>query len=78
MDIELSAEDLSFREEVRQFFSDNEYPAGEDYMTWRTQGFEKARQTGGWDVPKWPADFGGPGWTPPQHYTRGQESSRRD
>lgn len=76
MDIELSAEDLSFREEVRQFFSDNTYPAGENYMTWRTQWFEKAREKGGWDVPKWPAEFGGPGWTPTQHYIWEQETAR--
>ncbi len=76
MDIELSTEDLSFREEVRQFFADNAYPAGEDYMAWRTQWFEKAREKGGWDVPKWPAEFGGPGWTSTQHYIWEQETVR--
>jgi alkylation response protein AidB-like acyl-CoA dehydrogenase len=76
MDLELSAEDLSFREEVRQFFGDNAYPAGEDYMVWRSGWFEKAKQKGGWDVPKWPTEFGGPGWTPTQHYIWEQETAR--
>ncbi|MBT4161962.1 MAG: pimeloyl-CoA dehydrogenase large subunit [Gammaproteobacteria bacterium] len=78
MDIELSTEDLAFREDVRQFFGENEIKPGEDYMTWRINWFEKAREKGGWDVPKWPVEFGGPGWTPTQHYIWEQETARID
>jgi hypothetical protein len=76
MDIELSAGDLEFREEVRQFFRDNAYKPGEDYAKWRLDWFAKAAAKGGWDVPKWPKQFGGPGWTPTQHYIWEQETAR--
>lgn len=75
MDIELSAEDLAFREEVRAFFKENEYKPGEDYAQWRLDWFAKAREKGGWDVPKWPVEFGGPGWSPTQHYIWEQETA---
>lgn len=76
MDIELSPEDLAFRDEVRAFFKDNEYQPGDDYAKWRLDWFKKAREKGGWDVPKWPKEFGGPGWTPTQHYIWEQETAR--
>ena len=75
MDIELSPEDLAFREEVRSFFSDNEMKSGEDYFAWRLGWFGKAKEKGGWDVPKWPVEFGGPGWSPTQHYIWEQETA---
>ncbi len=75
MDIELSAEDLAFQEEVRAFFKENEYKPGEDYAQWRLDWFAKAREKGGWDVPKWPVEFGGPGWSPTQHYIWEQETA---
>ena len=76
MDIELGSEDLAFRDDVRQFFKDNAYKPGDDYNQWRLDWFKKAREKGGWDVPKWPKDFGGPGWTPTQHYIWEQETAR--
>ncbi|MGD8417319.1 MAG: acyl-CoA dehydrogenase family protein, partial [Pseudomonadales bacterium] len=68
MDIELSTDDLAFRDEVRAFLKDNAYKPGDDYNQWRLDWFDKAREKGGWDVPKWPKEFGGPGWSPTQHY----------
>lgn len=76
MDIELSSEDLAFREEVIQFFQDNEMKGNEDYFAWRLGWFAKAREKGGWDVPKWPVEFGGPGWSPTQHYIWEQETAK--
>lgn len=76
MDISLSAEDHAFRDEVRGFLDENAYQAGTNYMEWRLGWFTKAREKGGWDVPKWPVDFGGPGWTPTQHYIWEQETAR--
>lgn len=76
MDIELSSEDLAFREEVRQFFEENKMKPGEDYMAWRMDWFATAKEKGGWDVPKWPEAFGGPGWSPTQHYIWEQETAR--
>ncbi|MEE9254572.1 MAG: acyl-CoA dehydrogenase family protein [Pseudomonadales bacterium] len=68
MDIELSKEDLDFQQEVRDFLKDNAHKPGGDYMAWRKGWFKKAQAKGGWDVPRWPKEFGGPGWTPTQHY----------
>jgi alkylation response protein AidB-like acyl-CoA dehydrogenase len=76
MDIELSADDLKFRDEVRSFFKENAFKPSEDYAKWRLDWFSKAREKGGWDVPKWPKEFGGPGWTPSQHYIWEQETAR--
>ena len=76
MDIELSKEDLEFEAEVRAFLSENAYKPGEDPNKWRMDWFAKAREKGGWDVPKWPAKFGGPGWTPNQHYVWQKETAR--
>ena len=76
MDINLSNEDLEFRDEVRSFFEENKIKQGEDYFAWREGWFKKAREKGGWDVPKWPAKFGGPGWTPTQHYIWEQETAQ--
>ncbi len=75
MDIELSADDLKFREEVRRFLEEHAYKDG-DYAEWRLNWFKAAREQGGWDVPKWPVEFGGPGWTPTQHYIWEQETAR--
>lgn len=75
MDIDLSAADLAFRDDVRDFLRTNAYKPGADYMEWRFGWFEKAKAKGGWDVPKWPKAFGGPGWTPTQHYIWEQETA---
>jgi alkylation response protein AidB-like acyl-CoA dehydrogenase len=76
MDIDLNHDDLQFQKTVRQFLADNSYVAGSDYAEWRLNWFRLARQQGGWDVPKWPEKFGGPGWTPTQHYIWEQETAR--
>ena len=52
MDIDLSSEDLAFTKEVRAFFEENEMAKGEDYFVWRNNWFAKAKEKGGWDVPK--------------------------
>ena len=76
MDIDLSTEDLEFKQEVRDFFEENQMKPGEDYFSWRLEWFKKAREKGNWDVPKWPEKFGGPGWTPTQHYIWEQETAK--
>ncbi len=76
MDIELSADDLAFQDEVRQFLEDHDYKPGADYGQWRLDWFKAAREKGGWDVPKWPQEFGGPGWSPTQHYIWERETAR--
>ncbi len=75
MDIDLSTDDLKFRDDVRAFLTTNAYKPGADYTVWREKWFAKAAEKGGWDVPKWPKEFGGPGWTPTQHYIWEQETA---
>jgi len=75
MDIDLSTEDLEFRADVQAFFAENAYQEGSDYNQWRLDWFAKAAEKGGWDIPKWPQEFGGPGWTPTQHYIWEQETA---
>ncbi|MBQ61584.1 MAG: pimeloyl-CoA dehydrogenase large subunit [Gammaproteobacteria bacterium] len=77
MDIEFSQEDLEFQREVVEFIEKN-LPTGMDVWTKRTEWFEALREQGGWDVPKWPAEFGGPGFTPTQRYIFDMEMGRRD
>lgn len=75
MDIDLSPEDQAFQSQVKDFLSTNAYQFGNDYNVWRLDWFEKAKAQGGWDVPKWPVAFGGPGWTPTQHYIWEKETA---
>ena len=84
MNLDFSAEDLAFRDEVRSFIAEN-YPAEvrarqdageelgrEDYLAWhRVLG---AR--GGWSTPSWPVEYGGPGWSPIQKFIFAEELAR--
>ena len=74
MDIELSAEDRALQLEVRAFLREHAFVPGSDPQK-RTQWFAAAAAKGGWDVPKWPKQFGGPGWTPSQHYVWDKETA---
>ena len=67
MDIEFSKEDLEFQQEV-QTFIEQKLPQGRDMWTKRGDWFKALRDKGGWDVPKWPVEFGGPTFTPTQRY----------
>lgn len=75
MDLRFNAEEIAFRDEVRQFFT-TAIPADirhrlaegrtlgrEDYVT--CQRILNAR---GWAVPHWPREWGGQDWTPIQRY----------
>ncbi|MCB1693310.1 MAG: acyl-CoA dehydrogenase family protein [Pseudomonadales bacterium] len=75
MDIEFSEEDLAFQQEVRSFIEEN-LPKGMDLWTKRGDWFKALREKGGWDVPKWPPEFGGPGFTPTQRYIFDMEMAR--
>jgi hypothetical protein len=69
MDLSLSTDELAFRDEVRTFIraafpADAPYQGGrEDEARWSA-----ALLARGWAANKWPVMFGGPGWTPTQHY----------
>ena len=76
MDTALATEDLAFQAEVREFLTGNAMAKGQNYMEWREHWFAAARAKGGWDVPRWPKTFGGPGWSPTQHYIWENETAR--
>jgi len=83
MDLQYTNEDLAFRDEVRAFLDAN-LPADlqhkvrkhlrmsrEDYVRWHQILAAK-----GWVAPGWPAEFGGPGWTPVQRHLFDEECAR--
>lgn len=75
MDISLTEEDLKFQKEVRDFL-DEHLPTGSAVWSERDKWFAKLKEKG-WDVPKWPVEFGGAGWTPTQHYIWDKETAGR-
>ena len=83
MDLNYTDEDLAFREHVRAFL-DASLPADlqqkvrkhlrmskADYVRWH-----KILAAQGWVAPGWPAQFGGPGWTPVQRHLFDEECAR--
>jgi alkylation response protein AidB-like acyl-CoA dehydrogenase len=85
MNLEFSADDIAFREQVRAFIRDS-YPkelrgksedggvmSQEDFLMWHRI---VAKQ--GWIAPAWPTEYGGPGWTPVQRYIWSEECAAAD
>ena len=75
MNVNLTAEELAFQDEVRAFFA-QKYPADirdkydrgiplsrEDTIRWQKILYEQ-----GWFAVNWPEEYGGTGWTPTQKY----------
>ena len=75
MDIEFSQEDLAFQVKVQDFIKQN-LPKGMEMWTKRAEWFQAMRDQGGWDIAKWPVEFGGPGFTPTQRYIFDMEMAR--
>ena len=84
MDTAFSAEDLAFRDEVRQFYQANpsaelrarladkaSYAAAQ--VEWQKCLYEK-----GWIAPGWPVEHGGTGWTATQKFIVESERTRAD
>ena len=85
MNLDFSAEDLAFRDEVRAFIAES-YPASlrgkqdegdelakEDFLSWHQVLAKK-----GWVAPAWPVEYGGTGWTSTQRYIWSEETARAD
>ncbi len=83
MNVEFSAEELAFQQEVRQFLNDK-LPAKiaekskkelhftkEDFVEWQQILAEK-----GWAAVNWPVEHGGTGWTPTQKYIWSNECAK--
>ena len=85
MNLDFSAEDLAFRDEVRAFIAES-YPAQlrgkqdegdeltkEDFLSWH-----KVLAKKGWVAPAWPVEYGGTGWSTTQRYIWSEETARAD
>ena len=85
MNLDFSAEDLAFRDEVRSFIADS-YPAvlrgkqeegdeltKDDFLSWH-----KVLAKKGWVAPAWPVEYGGTGWSSTQRYIWSEETARAD
>lgn len=83
MDLDYTDDDLAFRDQVRAFLQAN-LPADlrhkvrshlrlakDDYVRWHKILYKQ-----GWVAPGWPAEFGGPGWTPVRRHIFEEECAR--
>ena len=85
MNLDLTPEDLTFRDEVRAFLDANLTPALRQAGRRATSVFmerdyslawQKILHTRGWVAPSWPVQYGGPGWGDMQRYIFAAECSR--
>jgi alkylation response protein AidB-like acyl-CoA dehydrogenase len=75
MNLDFSAEEMAFRDEVRSFFA-GEYPQDviAKNVNWVELGkddyvrAQKALHARGWAAPNWPRQYGGTGWSHTQRY----------
>ena len=82
MNLELSPQELAFREEVRNWLRDALSPALRDKIT-RFEKLSKEEILGwnrlladrGWAAPEWPVEWGGTDWTVVQRYLFEEECS---
>src|SRR5690554_5587577 len=85
MEIEYTAEQRAFRDEVRGFLASKLNPAlqrkvrndealtKEDVQGWQRTLFEQ-----GWGAPAWPVEYGGTGWNAIQRHIFEEECARAD
>src|SRR5262245_60825914 len=85
MDLELSAEDLAFGSEVREFLNEHLTPelrrAGERLTSVFCEPryslpWQRILHAKGWVAPSWPKEYGGTGWTETQRAIFAAECAR--
>ena len=71
MDLDISEQDRAFQAQVGGLIAES-FPAGAPYdeATWHA-----ALTRMGWAANKWPAAFGGPGWTPTESFIWERETT---
>ena len=76
MDLDLSPEDLAFRDQVRALIADT-FPPPERFDGGRAHEdrWRRAMASRGWAANKWPVAFGGPGWSPAQAFVWERETA---
>ncbi|MBY8822631.1 acyl-CoA dehydrogenase family protein [Sphingomonas colocasiae] len=85
MNLDLTPDDLAFREEVRAFFADG---IPEDWKTTVRAGlrlppetlvaYQRRLAARGWGAPTWPVEHGGTGWSPTRLHIFWSEASAAD
>jgi alkylation response protein AidB-like acyl-CoA dehydrogenase len=82
MELNLSAEEQDFRDEVRAFIAGN-YPKemrvpnpDTDLTKQQSLLWHKILHRKGWVAPLWPKEYGGPGWSLKQRFIWEQETTR--
>jgi acyl-CoA dehydrogenase len=87
MDLSLSQEETSFREEVRRFLREELTPdlrdAGQRRASWiqefhSSMAWHRILARKGWAAPSWPREYGGTGWTAMQWFIFENECARAD
>ena len=85
MHLEMSADDLAFRDEVRAFLDEKLSDDLRDATRLNSgvfaefdisQRWYKILHEKGWIAPTWPAEYGGPSWTPMQRYIYDSEAGK--
>ena len=85
MHLEMSTDDLAFRDEVRAFFDEKltddlraatRLNSGVFAEFDISQRWYKILYEKGWIAPTWPAEYGGTGWTPMQRYIYDSEAGK--
>ena len=81
MDLEFTAEENAFRQEVRQFLSDKlpeslskKVKLGKRLTKADMEGWHAALHERGWLAPNWPAEWGGAKWTAVQNHIFDEEA----
>jgi alkylation response protein AidB-like acyl-CoA dehydrogenase len=76
MDLDLSADDLDFRDQVRALIAAT-FPPPERFDASRAHEdrWRRAMAARGWAANKWPVEFGGPGWSPTQAFIWERETA---
>jgi alkylation response protein AidB-like acyl-CoA dehydrogenase len=83
MNLDFTAAEEEFRQEVRAFFTEN--VTEELRAIVRTgmrpdphviQAWQRRMHARGWGAPTWPVEYGGTGWTPTQYYIYETEAAR--
>ena len=78
MNLEFSAEEKAFQQEVREWLAENT-PRGAAGFTMEREpmmAWEQKLASKGWLAVSWPKQYGGPGWTPTQRYIWDEECAR--
>ena len=83
MDLRFTPEEISFRDEVRDFFKKNlpeetriKLVEGRKLEKADIVNWQRILNKKGWAVPNWPKEYGGTGWTPVQKYIFLEELQR--